>query len=134
MINRLNKYKVSKIINIFQHIAYTLLLLKCFTVPRGALVVGCVRRNVVWSVEGVWQHTVPTDQPLFRGVAPPRPEPGQTQSKPLISHRLGAALLFGVVKGEPARVWQFHCTPLPAPSQPDLIKASARNLSQKAAN
>lgn len=75
-----------------------------------------------------------THQPLFRGVALPRPEPGQAKPKPFISHRLGAALLFGVVKGEPARVWQFHCTPLPAPSQPDLIKASARNLSQKAAN
>lgn len=93
-----------------------------------------MRQKVVWSVEGVWRHTVPTDQPLFRGVAPPRLEPGQTQSKPLISHRLGAALLFGVVKGELVRVWLFHCTPLPAPSQTDLIKVSARNLSQKAAN
>lgn len=110
------------------------MLSQCFTAPRGELLLGCMRREVVWIVEGVLRHTVPTDQPLFRGVAPPRPELGQTQSKPLISHRLGAALLFGVVKGEPARVWQFHCTPLPAPSQPDLIKASTRNLSQKAAN
>lgn len=28
---------------------------------------------------------------------PPWPEPGQTQPKPFISHRLGAAFLFGVV-------------------------------------
>lgn len=30
---------------------------------------------------------------------PPVPEPGQTQTKPFISHRLGAAFLFGVVTG-----------------------------------
>ena len=69
---------------------------------------------------------------------PPRPEPGQP--KPFISHRLGAAFLFGVVMGGwggggvAARFWQFHCTPLPAPSRLDLIKASIRNLSQKEAN
>lgn len=67
--------------------------------PRGEPAAGRMRRTVVWIVEGVLRRTVPTDQPVFRGVAPPRPEPGQTQPKPLISHRLGAALLFGVVKG-----------------------------------
>lgn len=40
-----------------------------------------MRRKVVCSAEGVWQHTLPTDQPLFRGVAPTktraRPDPVQ---------------------------------------------------------
>lgn len=40
-----------------------------------------MRRKVVRSVEGMWQHTLPTDQPLFRGVAPTktqaRPDPAQ---------------------------------------------------------
>lgn len=93
---------------------------------------GCTDCSMLWHLQiglclGEWR--------------PPRPEPGQTQPKPFISHRLGAAFLFGVVTdkgggggGGAARFWQFHCIPLPAPSRLDLIKASIRNLSQKAAN
>lgn len=132
-------------LNIFQHVVWAFLLSQGVTVPRGEVVADFMRRKVVCSAEGVWQHTLPTDQPLFRGVAPTKtlawPDPVQA------SHysSTGVPRFFlewlkawggGVGVGEEGlvRVWQFHCTPLPAPSQADLIKVSARNLSQKAAN
>lgn len=121
-----------------------MVLLECYSSLRRVSGELHEAKGCAWRAEGVWRHTVPTDQPLFRGVAPTkaRARPDRVQAyhyssagcrAPFWSGYGGRAWGVGAT-GELVRVWQLHCTPLPAPSQPDLIKVSARNLSQKAAN
>lgn len=91
------------------------------------------------SAEGGRAGGVPTDHTLLVELneAGRRPLQAQTHARARPSLSLdGGWVPRSCLEwlGGPARGWQLHRTPLPAPSQPDLIKDGAHNLSQNAAN